>query len=76
MPKITRERSCCPGCSSVNIFRSSKKGLYRCKNCNFRFSNPTIKQLSVKYQEKSPVFLLKIIENTKQEGNKVENSRH
>lgn len=61
-----RERQCCPDCSSVNIFRSSKKGLYKCRNCNYRFSNPAVRQLSVKYQDKAPALLRNIIENKQQ----------
>jgi ribosomal protein L37AE/L43A len=65
MPVTTRERYCCPQCSSVNIVKSKK--LYRCRSCNFQFLYPSVKELSVKYQSRIPLLLRKIIE-TKQEG--------
>jgi len=73
MPKVTRQRKSCPECFSVNISKSSKKGLYKCRNCNFQFSHPHMRQLSVKYQDRTPAILRKIIENKQQEDDKVEN---
>jgi hypothetical protein len=61
MPKATRERASCPDCFAVNIRKS--RGKYTCRNCDFKFSHPHVRQLSVKYQERIPLLLRKAIEN-------------